>query len=101
MGTPHAMDISFKFNHEVLPKEGEAPRMGFGGSKPDRFQASHNFAELWTNFAKTGKPSAKNAPEWPAYNERERSTMRIDATCEVIRDRFSEELATWREIGKL
>jgi len=101
MGTPHAMDISFKFNNEVLPKEGEAPRMGFGGSKPDRFQASHNFAELWTNFAKTGKPSAKNAPEWPAYNERERSTMRIDATCEVIRDRFSEELATWREIGKL
>jgi para-nitrobenzyl esterase len=85
----------------VLPKEGEAPRMGFGGSKPDRFQASHNFAELWTNFAKTGKPSSKNAPEWPAYNERERSTMRIDATCEVIRDRFSEELATWREIGKL
>jgi para-nitrobenzyl esterase len=47
------------------------------------------------------KPSAKNAPEWPAYNERERATMRIDATCEVIRDRFSEELATWREIGKL
>jgi para-nitrobenzyl esterase len=101
MGTPHAMDISFKFNNEVPPKEGEAPRMGFGGTKPDRFQASHNFAELWTNFAKTGKPSAKNAPEWPAYNESERATMRIDATCEVILDRFSDELATWREIGKL
>jgi para-nitrobenzyl esterase len=101
IGTPHAMDISFKFNNEVPPKEGGAPKMGFGGSKPDRFQASHNFAELWTNFAKTGKPSAKNAPEWPAYNESERATMRIDAACEVIRDRFSEELATWREIGKL
>src|SRR5690606_5500379 len=59
MGTPHAMDISFKFNNEVPPKEGESPRMGFGGSKPDRFIASHNMAELWTNFAKTGKPSAK------------------------------------------
>lgn len=101
MGTPHAMDISFKFNNEVPPKEGEAPRMGFGGSKPDRFQASHNFAELWTNFAKTGKPSAANAPEWPAYNLTQRPAMRIDAQCEVINDRFAQELATWREIGKL
>lgn len=101
MGTPHAMDISFKFNNEVPPKEGEAARMGFGGSKPDRFQASHNFAELWTNFAKTGKPSAENAPEWPAYNLSERATMRIDAKCQVINDRFAEELANWRAIGKL
>lgn len=101
MGTPHAMDISFKFNNEVPPKEGEAPRMGFGGSKPDRFQASHNFAELWTNFAKTGKPSAENSPEWPAYNLTQRPTMRIDTQCEVINDRFAQELATWREIGKL
>ena len=101
MGTPHAMDISFKFNNEMPPKEGEAPRMGFGGSKPDRFIASHNFAELWTNFAKTGKPSAQNAPAWPAYDLKTRPTMRIDATCEVIDDRFAAELATWREIGKL
>jgi para-nitrobenzyl esterase len=101
MGTPHAMDISFKFNNEVPPKEGEAPGMGFGGSKPDRFQASHNFAELWTNFAKTGTPSADKASEWPAYNLTQRPTMRIDAKCEVIYDRFSEELATWRAIGKL
>lgn len=101
MGTPHAMDISFKFNNEVPPKEGETPRMGFGGSKPDRFQASHNFAELWTNFAKTGKPSAKGAPEWPAYNLSQRPTMRIDVKCEVINDRFAQELATWRKIEKL
>lgn len=101
MGTPHAMDISFKFNNEVSPKEGEAPRMGFGGSKTDRFKASHNFAELWANFAKTGVPSAKDAPEWPAYNLQTRPTMRIDVQCEVIMDRFHEELQTWREIGKL
>lgn len=101
MGTPHAMDISFKFNNEVPPKEGGTPRMGFGGSKPDRFQASHNFAELWTNFAKTGIPSADNVPEWPAFNLTQRATMRIDATCEIINDRFSSELATWRAIGML
>ena len=48
MGTPHAMDITFKFNNEIPPKDGEAPRMSFGGNRPERFVASHNFAELWT-----------------------------------------------------
>lgn len=96
MGTPHAMDISFKFNNETANK----PSF-FGGNKPEKATASHNFAELWTNFAKTGKPFAKDAPEWKAYNLKERPTMRIDAKLEVIKDRFKEELNVWREVGKL
>jgi para-nitrobenzyl esterase len=97
LGTPHAMDISFKFNNEVPGKQA-----GFlGGNKPERFTASHNMAELWTTFARTGKPAAKDVPEWPAFNLNDRSTMRIDAKCEVINNRFSEELAMWRSIGRL
>ena len=101
MGTPHAMDISFKFNNEVPPKEGAQPRMSFAGNRPERFAASHNFAELWTTFARTGKPAAKGVPEWPAYNLKTRATMRIDSTCEIINDRFKEELDMWRSIGRL
>ena len=102
MGTPHAMDISFKFNNEIPPRDGSAPKESFfGGNRPERFAASHNFAELWTTFAKTGKPAAKNAPVWPAYNLKTRPTMRIDTKCEVVNDRFSEELAMWRSIGRL
>jgi para-nitrobenzyl esterase len=101
MGTPHAMDISFKFNNEVPPKEGEPPRMSFGGSRPDRYIASHNFAELWTTFARTGTPAAEGVPEWPAYDLKDRATMRIDAKCEVINNRFGEELDMWRSIGRL
>jgi para-nitrobenzyl esterase len=100
-GTPHAMDISFKFNNEVPPKEGAQPRMSFGGNRPERFAASHNFAELWTTFARSGKPSAKDAPEWPAYNLKDRPTMRIDTKCEIINDRFKDELDIWRSIGRL
>ncbi|WP_428661253.1 carboxylesterase/lipase family protein [Runella sp.] len=96
MGTPHAMDISFKFNNETANK----PSF-LGGNKPEKAIASHNFAELWTNFAKTGKPFAKDAPEWKAYNLKERSTMRIDTKLELIKDRFKEELNVWREVGKL
>lgn len=101
MGTPHAMDISFKFNNEVPLKEGEQPRMSFGGNRSERFAASHHFAELWTTFARTGKPAAKGVPEWPAYNLIDRPTMRIDSTCEVINNRFKEELDMWRSIGRL
>lgn len=96
MGTPHAMDISFKFFNEVADK----PSF-FGGNKPEKETASHNFAELWTNFAKTGKPFAKDTPEWKAYNLKERPTMRIDTKLEVIKDRFKDELKVWREVGRL
>ena len=96
MGTPHAMDISFKFFNESANK----PSF-FAGNKPEREQASHNFAELWTNFAKTGKPFAKDAPEWKAYNLRDRPMMRIDTKLEIINDRYKDELAVYREIGKL
>jgi para-nitrobenzyl esterase len=101
MGTPHAMDISFKFNNEVPPKAGEQPRMSFGGNRPERYVASRNMAGLWTSFARSGKPSFEGVPEWPAYNLKDRPTMRIDAKCEVIYDRFSSELEMWRSIGKL
>lgn len=102
MGTPHAMDISFKFNNEIPPRDGSEPRESFfGGNRPERFTASHNFAELWTTFARTGRPAAKGAPEWPAYGLKDRPTMRIDTKCEVIKNRFSGELDMWRSIGKL
>lgn len=102
MGTPHAMDISFKFNNERPPKDGEPDRPSFfGGGRPERFTASHNMAAYWTGFAKTGNPHAKDLPKWPEYNLATRPTMRIDAECRVIEDRFSTELAMWREIGRL
>jgi para-nitrobenzyl esterase len=102
MGTPHAMDISFKFNNEIPPRDGSEPKESFfGGNRPERFEASRHFAELWTTFARTGKPAAKDVPQWPAYNLKTRPTMRIDANCEVIDNRFGEELALWRSIGKL
>ncbi len=101
LGTPHAMDITFKFNNEVPPKDGTSGRSYFGGSRPERFVASKNMAELWTTFASKGRPEAKGAPEWPAYNLVNRPTMRIDTKCEVINDRYAEELKMWRDTGRL
>lgn len=101
LGTPHAMDITFKFNNEVPPEKGGQESSFFGGSRPDRYKASHQMAELWTTFARTGKPAAEGVPAWPAYTRKTKATMRIDTECEVIEDRFSEELKMWKSIGKL
>jgi len=97
LGTPHAMDITFKFNNETAAKT-----PGFlSGNNPDRYIASHKMAALWTSFARTGIPAADGVPEWPAYNLEDRPTMRIDTNCEVIYHRFNEELAMWRSIERL
>jgi para-nitrobenzyl esterase len=95
LGTPHAMDITFKFNNETSD---DGPWM-LSGSRPERFVASHHMAELWTNFARTGKPAAVGAPEWPAFNLTERASMRIDTKCEVFHNRYNQELALWRSLG--
>ena len=97
IGTPHAMDITFKFNNET-PENGPS---SLSGNHPDRFIASHKMAELWTTFARTGKPAAVDVPEWPAYTLEDRATLRIDTHCMVMRNRFSEELAMWRAIGRV
>ncbi len=97
LGTPHAMDISFKFNNETP----SIPPGFLSGTNPDRFIASRKMAELWATFARTGKPAAADVPEWPAYTLTERATMRIDTECEVILNRFSQELAMWRAIERL
>ncbi len=101
LGTPHAMDITFKFNNEIPPSDGTTGRSYFGGSRPERFVASRHMAELWTTFARTGKPSARGVPYWPSYNLKERPLMRIDTLCEVINDRYATELKMWRDTGRL
>lgn len=95
MGTAHAMDIGFKFNN-VRP---EMPGQYLAGDRPERFKASLNFAELWTSFARTGKPSVKDQPEWPAYDLVKRPTYKIDTECEVIYDRNKTEWELWTSLG--
>jgi para-nitrobenzyl esterase len=97
MGTPHAMDIEYKFNN-VRPEGRQNPN-GLSGGRPERFRASLNFAELWTSFARDGKPACGNQPEWPAYDLSKRATMRIDTSCEVIPDRNREERELWTALG--
>ena len=64
--TPHAMDITYKFDNAEAGG-------GLTGDRPERMQAAHAFASLWTSFARNGKPGTAELPEWPAYDLTQRS----------------------------
>jgi para-nitrobenzyl esterase len=70
-----------------------------GGQRPERFTASHNMAEMWTTFARTGKPGAVGQPEWLPYSLSRRPTMRIDTRCEIFFDRNKAEREMWESLG--
>ncbi|MDP4223427.1 MAG: carboxylesterase family protein, partial [Bacteroidota bacterium] len=97
LGTPHAMDITFKFNN-VVP-EGLPKSITMSGDWPGRIKASQNFAEFWTTFAKTGTPAAAGQPYWADYTLKRRPTMRIDTACEIIYNRYRVEREMWRSLG--
>jgi para-nitrobenzyl esterase len=97
-GTPHAMDIAFKFNN-IQPTDSPNSSGGMGGKRPERFKASHNFAELWSTFARTGVPAAKGQTAWPPYDLVNRATYRIDTECTVLIDPRKTERELWTSLG--
>ena len=74
----HATEIQSKFENPDIG--------GLMGTKPDRFQASKNFGEVWTSFARTGHPHAPDVDHWPAYNLTTRSTGLVDVHCSIVND---------------
>ena len=107
MGTPHAMEITYKFYNVPQPAQqsanaGQQGANAGGGlmsiSRPESVKAAHNMAELWSTFARTGKPAAKGQPEWPAYTAQTRATMEIDAECKVANDPYPLERKLWERL---
>jgi para-nitrobenzyl esterase len=107
MGTPHAMEITYKFYNVPQPGQQSANAGQQGGnaggglmsiSQPESVKAAHNMAELWSTFARTGKPAAKGQPEWPAYTAQTRATMEIDADCRVVNDPYPLERKLWERL---
>ena len=96
-GTPHAMEISYKFNNVQPGGTG-----GGGGSmsitRPESVKAAHNMSEMWSTFARTGRPAAKGQPAWPAYTTEKRATMEIDAECTVVDDPYPLERKLWERL---
>lgn len=96
MGAPHAMEIPYKFYNVQPPGQAAGGMMSVSG--PQSEKASHNMAEMWSTFARTGRPAAKGQPDWPAYTTEKRATMEIDAECQVVNDPNSLERRLWERL---
>src|SRR5208337_4772537 len=84
--SPHALEITFVFDHAGEPL---APRLA-----PDSPEVQKLAAEMsgrWIAFARTGDPNTGNAPHWPAYSAEERATMIFSSKCRVENDPSRQE----------
>ncbi len=87
---PHALDVPFVFDTLDLTRA--------HGDRADAFRLSGILAETWIAFARTGRPSHPDLPEWPAYDTAARATMVLDTECHVTNDPRAEERRLWQEI---
>ncbi len=79
LGAPHAVDIPFAFGTVdaagAMVGPGDGPR-----------ETALNMMTAFVNFARHGDPNNDRMPQWQPYDADSRTTMRIDATCEVMND---------------
>lgn len=100
VGAAHALEIPFKFYKvDPPPAPGSAaPRGMMSVSGPEAEKTAHNMAEMWSTFARTGRPAAKGQPAWPAYTLAKRATMEINAQCRVVDDPYGAERRMWEKL---
>jgi para-nitrobenzyl esterase len=79
----HTLEIPFVFENVD-----EAQAMT--GPGDDRHALSDRMSAAWTAFARTGNPSVKGLPHWPAFTADQRATMVFNDECKVMNDPYKE-----------
>jgi para-nitrobenzyl esterase len=63
VGAAHALEIAYKFYNIQPPGSAANPGRGMMSvSDPDSVKAAHNMSEMWSTFARTGRPAAEGQP---------------------------------------
>jgi para-nitrobenzyl esterase len=65
--------------------DGTPPLWPKNPDTPEEHALADALGDYWTSFARAGRPSARHAPDWPAYAP-DRSYMRFAATPTPDRD---------------
>jgi para-nitrobenzyl esterase len=101
VGAAHALEIAYKFDliqpddkaSGVDPQQTASHTMMDTG--PDSVKTAQNMSQMWSTFARTGKPGAKGQPAWPSYDTTRRATMLVNAECKAADDPFALERNLW------
>jgi para-nitrobenzyl esterase len=92
------LEIPYKF-YNIQPREGSNAGTGMMAiTRPESKKAARNMSEMWSTFARTGRPAAKGQPAWPAYTLEKRATMEINALCRVVDDPYGVERRMWERL---
>jgi len=83
LGAPHSIEIAYAFDNLALAVPLTGP------VTPAQQALADKTSGLWASFARTGKPTAKGVPAWPAYNAKTRPVMVIDDVCKVEDNRHA------------
>lgn len=94
VGAAHALEIPFKFY--LVPPHDRPAMMRI--TRPESIAAARNMSQMWSTFARTGRPAADGQPAWPAYDLKQRPTMEINAQCRVLHDPYREERLLWETL---
>lgn len=87
----HTLEIPFVFSNVDL---GTA----MNGSMQDRYPLEDKMSSAWANFARTGNPSCKALPNWPAFDTKQRATMIFNNECQVMNDPYGAERRALRSV---
>ena len=104
VGAAHALEIAYKFDliRSAEKASGADPQQTatrtMMDTDPDSIKTAENMSQMWSSFARTGHPAAKDEPYWQPYNTDKRATMEIDAQCKVVNDPFSLERNMWEKL---
>ncbi len=86
MKSPHALEITFVFDHAGEPL---APRLA--PDSPEVHALAAEMSSRWIAFARSGNPNTGNAPRWPEYSADGRATMIFNSKSRVENDPARQE----------
>ena len=104
VGAAHAMEIAYKFDLIRPTQQGASgqPEQTATRTMMDTDASSvktaKNMSEMWSTFARTGKPAAKGQPDWIPYDTGQRATMLINAECKLADDPWRLEREVWEKL---
>lgn len=90
LGACHGIDVPFVFGTAGSPAAEK-----FVGTAPGAQALTERTVGAWLEFARSGKPGHGDLPDWPAFEQGQRSTMLLGPECVVEHDPFGAERAAW------
>ena len=82
----HCLEVPF-----VFANPDKAPALRGATPDPRLYELAENISAAWVAFARTGNPNHRGLPQWNPYDLKDRATMLLNYTCEVVNDPQRQE----------